>query len=129
MLLCEYDSISEASKKTKIAESTIRDSIKRELPYIVDVRAKFIWREKSNDARDRIDVVIKPRYNYIHKTDRRVMQCSQDGCLIRVWKNILEATEQTGEPYALIRKQCLGIPTKKKTPSVWKYYKNESLAV
>lgn len=129
ILLCEYASISAASENTGIAESTIRDSIKRDLPYIVDVRAKYIWREKTGEVQDRIDVVIKPRYNYVYKTDRRVLQYNQDGCLIKVWKNILEATEHTGESYGLIRKQCLGIPIKKKTPSVWKYYKNEALAV
>ena len=122
ILIKEYPSMTVASTDAHVACSTIRASIKRPLPYIVDVRAKYVWRIKSGDAPKTIDVILKEKYQYIPKSNHRVVQYDKDGQILKIWKNMYQAALQTGESHNLIRKQCLGIPTKKKTPSLWKYY-------
>lgn len=59
---------------------------------------------------------------YEPKMEHRVLQCDNNGDVIKVWENMYQASLQTGESHNLIRKQCMGIPTRKKTPSVWRYY-------
>lgn len=54
--------------------------------------------------------------------EHRVLQYSKDGALIKIWGNMYQASLQTGESHSLIRKQCMNLPTKKKTSSIWKYY-------
>ena len=56
------------------------------------------------------------------KNYTRIAQYDQNGMMIKVWENMYQAAMQTGESHNLIRKQCMGISTKKKTPSVWRYY-------
>lgn len=122
ILIKEYPSITVASTEAHVAFSTIRKSIKRPLPYFVDVRAKYVWRIKSGDAPKTIDVIQKEKYQYIPKSDHRVVQYDRNGVLLKIWDNMYQASLATGESHNLIRKQCLGVPTKKRTPSLWKYY-------
>lgn len=121
--IAEYDSIAEAHRQT--GEMHIRQSCKRSLPYQTSPQTKSIWRFKGDEIKEKIDAIpfiARNPNGYNKKLEHRVIQYSNNGSVIRVWDNMYQASIQTGESHNLIRKQCLGIPTKKKTPSIWKYY-------
>lgn len=132
--IAEYASIAEAHRKSGMATGAIRASCQVSLPFQVGPCTKFIWRRGGGVKVASIEVMQKARGNneskgYVHKMEHRVIQYDNNGELIKVWNNMLQASLNTGESLNLIRKQCMGLPTKKKTPSIWKYYKNEALAV
>jgi hypothetical protein len=66
------------------------------------------------------------KMQYQMKNYTRILQYDQNGRIIKVWENMYQAALQTGESHNLIRKQCMGISTKKKTPSIWRYYSTYS---
>lgn len=137
-LLGEFPSISQAHRETGVGLGTIRKSCKRSLPYPLDMFTKYIWRIKQPGFTETIDVVDKPRAKsysckptkrYSPKKEHRVVQCDKQGEVVKVWDNMYQASLLTGESHGLIRKQCMGISIKKKTPSIWRYYSDFYAAI
>lgn len=129
--VAEFLSVSDASRSTGLCISKIHESCKRPLPYPVDTLTRNIWRKKEGDVIPKIEIekivrgsgkVIDPKRKYEMKMEHRVLQYSKDGVFIKIWGNMYQASLQTGESHTLIRKQCMNLPTKKKTASIWKYY-------
>ena len=129
--VAEFLSIADASRSTGLCTSKIHESCKRPLPYPVDPLTRNIWRKKEGDVTPKIEIekivrgsgkVIDPKRKYEMKMEHRVLQYSKDGVFIKIWGNMYQASLQTGESHTLIRKQCMNLPTKKKTASIWKYY-------
>ena len=129
--VAEFLSIADASRSTGLSASKIHESCKRPLPYPVDPLTRNIWRKKEGDVTPKIEIekivrgsgkVISPKRKYEMTMEHRVLQYSKNGVLIKVWGNMNQASLQTGESHSLIRKQCMNLPTKKKTASIWKYY-------
>lgn len=120
----EFKSISEAHKETGASVTCIRKSCKKELPFAVDIQTKWIWRYSGENRAEHIEVYARRNEggSYTPKMEHRVLQISSNGEVIKIWENMYQASLQTGESHNLIRKQCMGISTKKKTPSTWKYY-------
>lgn len=123
-LIAEYDSLSEAHRQTGCTTANIRKSCKKSLPYRVSSQTKYIWRFYRGEIEPRIDVIpyVPNVVNPTRKKEHRVLQFDRNGILLKIWDNMYQASLATGESHNLIRKQCLGVPTKKKTPSLWKYY-------
>lgn len=121
----EFKSIGEAHKETGVAKSSIRNSCKKDVPYAVDIQTKWIWRYSGENRAENIEVYARRNKggSYTPKMEHRVLQISSNGEVIKIWENMYQASLQTGESHNLIRKQCMGISTKKKTPSTWKYYR------
>lgn len=123
-----FDSIVEANKVTGVNKKGILAGCKKPLPYVVGYKTKFLWR--YGKSQQKIDVIIKEKKEVMQRTlEHRILQYDASGNFVKEWENMYQAAIQTGESHNLIRKQCLGLPTKKKTPSVWKYYKESQLAV
>lgn len=192
----EFKSIGDAYRETGVSKSNIRKSCKKSVPFSLDARTKYIWRNKQGEIKENIEISIAHRENigqrytkkkehrvaqydqngdfimvyetlssasestgvgvsiirrclkgiyfqgdvyqwmpfsesykqtigkmqYQMKNYTRIAQYDQNGMMIKVWENMYQAAMQTGESHNLIRKQCMGISTKKKTPSVWRYY-------
>lgn len=111
----EYNCLRDASESTGIGISVIRRSMRGKC-YKDDA---FQWRFYCEGYNKNIKPMVPLPQK---KRGRSVSQYNTKGDLVMVWDNINEASIRTGESYSLIYKQCLGIPTKKKTPSLWKYY-------
>lgn len=120
----EYESVASASRTTGIAETTIRKYLKRNSPFRVDYSTKFIWQKKNGEIPMRVNIY-EGRQLTSHRKEgmeHRVIQYDKNGNLVKIWKNMLQASIQMDESLGLIRKQCMGIKTKKKTVSLWRYY-------
>ena len=87
---------------------------------------KYQWKRYTNNMGTLItpinDKAPTNRQKAKCSKEHRVLQYGKDGVLIKVWDNMYQASLQTGESHTLIRKQCMNLPTKKKTASIWKYY-------
>lgn len=124
-LIKEHNSIEKAHREVGVSCSVIRKSLKKPIPYKVDWQTKFIWRKATEKTMPTIEVEISRTKKSEPKKEtkeHRVIQYNNKGEVVKVWKNMLQASIQTGESHNLIRKQCLGIPIKKNTPSIWRYY-------
>ena len=122
----EFPSIVAARRATGVCESTIRKWCNMTPPFPTHyVKAKWLWRYKGEVIEDRIDTTGKGIKVALRHS---VVQMNKDGDVIKVWKNISQASEETGESEYLIKRQCLGRPTTKQTQFLWKYYR-DSLAV
>lgn len=106
--------------------------IRRCLSGVIQAGDRYIWKRYQDNYPDSIPVQsIKwkaSRKNSTYNT-QKVVQTDSDGNILKVWDNMYQASLQTGESHNLIRKQCMGIPTKKKTPSIWKYYTDSQVAI
>lgn len=124
--LSEFPSIRDAHRRTGISIGSITRSCRKSLPFKVRHDTKCIWRLKRGDIRECIETspyAPKASVADTKKLEHRVVQYDRNGIIIRVWDNMYQASLQTGESHGLIRKQCMGIPTKKMTKSIWRYYK------
>ena len=121
-LLREYPSISAARRATGVSDQCIRKWCNTEPPFSTYHSAtRWIWQYKRGEVLERLDVQGLRRKNYPDKEENRVVQLDSAGNEIRVWKNMYQASLRSGDPYGLIRKQCMGLPTKKKTAYSWRY--------
>lgn len=120
----EFKSISEAHKETGASATCIRKSCKKGLPFAVDIQTKWIWRYSGENRAEHIEVYARRNEggSYTPKMEHRVLQISSNGEVIKIWKNMFQASIQTGESHNLIRKSCMGIPTRKQTKFIWKFY-------
>lgn len=122
-LLREFPSISAAKRASGISEACIRKWCNTAPPFSAKhARTAFIWQYKRGEIIDKLDMCGIKRKTYHDKEENKVVQMDNHGNEIKVWKNMYQASLRTGDPYGLIRKQCLGIPTKKRTEFMWKYF-------
>ena len=99
--------------------------IRRCLSGIRQAGDRYVWQRYQDNYPDSIPVESinwKARRENSTYNTKKVVQTDSKGNILKVWDNMYQASLQTGESRNLIRKQCMGIPTKKKTPSIWKYY-------
>lgn len=119
----EYPSIAAAKRKTGVSEACIRTWCNKKPPFSAHhSRSRWIWQYKNGEILENIDIKGIRRVNYAPNPDRMIIQYSRDGSFIKIWKNMCQASLQTEESYNLIRKQCMGIPTRKQTKFIWKFY-------
>lgn len=119
----EYPSISSARRRTGVSEACIRKWCNTQPPFSArHLRTRWIWRYKNGDIEESLEMLGIRKRNLVPNPEHMVVQYDARGQIIKVWDNMSKAARQTGESYALIRKQCLGERTKKKTASIWKYY-------
>lgn len=122
----EHSSIEAAHRATGVCQSAIRKWCESLPPFRTNhSKTRWIWRYKEGEVEQRIDVTGK-RYAVI--LNHAVVQYDQEGSVIKVWKNIEQASVATGESAYLIKRQCLGLPTQKKTSSVWKLFRDSQVA-
>lgn len=108
-----HKNLSIASTDSGVGVSVIRRGLKGAY-FQGDI---YQWMPFCEDYKQVIGKIRYKRKNYVH-----IAQYDTNGNLIKIWENMYQASLQTGESHNLIRKQCMGISTKKKTPSTWKYY-------
>lgn len=119
----EFSSISSAVRETGINHHSIELWCKRTPPlYVRDTRTKYVWQLSDGTPKPNIEIAKVDRKHYECKMEHRVIQYSKDGEFIKVWKNTGQASLGTADSSSLIRKQCMGIPTRKKTQFLWRYY-------
>ena len=123
----EYPSIARAHRATGVSQAAIRRWCQSNPPFRVQhSRTRWIWRYKGQNIEERIDP--KGR-SVVVALNHAVAQYGKDGKLVKVWKNIGQASSGTGESAYLIKRQCLGLPITKNTPSMWRYYRDCSAAI
>lgn len=127
VLLKEFPSVQAAHRATGVCQSAIRKWCESLPPFRTNhSKTRWIWRYKEEEVEQHIDVTGK-RYAVV--LNHAVVQYDQDGNTIKVWKNIEKASAGTGESAYLIKRQCLGLRTQKKTPSVWKLFRDSQVAI
>lgn len=123
----EYPSIASAHRATGVSQAAIRKWCQSDPPFRVQhSKTRWIWRYKGQNIEERIDP--KGR-SVVVALNHAVAQYSKEGNFIKVWKNVGQASSATGESAYLIKRQCLGLPTTKETPSTWRYYRDCSVAI
>lgn len=123
VLVREFPSIVSAVKETGINHHSINLWCKRTPPLCIrDARTEYVWQISDGTSKSNIEIIQVSRKHYECKMEHRVIQYSKDGELIKVWKNTVQASLGTADSSNLIRKQCMGIPTRKQTKFIWKFY-------
>lgn len=120
----EYPSIQCAERESGISKQSIRLWCSRSEPIVIRGKrmTKYVWRYKDGEIKDCIEICGYKLKEYKPKMEHRVLQYDNDGKFIREWRNLYQASLQTGDSSNLILKQCKGITTKKHTTYKWMFY-------
>lgn len=120
----EYPSIQCAERESGISKQSIRLWCNRIEPLVIRGKkmTKYVWRLKDREIKECIEVCDYKIKGNTPKMEHRVIQYSKDGKFIREWKNLYQASLQTGDSKNLISKQCKGLATRKSSSYLWRFY-------
>lgn len=117
-----YKSARDAMRALNVGVDTILRCCKKPEPYHIlrGTITKYVFRRGTYKEGDTIRVIkYKPKEKPAPRL--KVSQYSLDGVFIKSYTSITKASVETGDPYGLIRKMCLGWNVKKPMRYQWRY--------